>query len=92
VWRAYGADGHMAGDILSVEADKQDGEPLIVPVMRAGKRVAPSPTLVQIRERAVRELAGLPEPLRKLEPGDYPVTVADALKALATKADARTRN
>src|SRR5665213_2131266 len=92
VWRAYGADGRMAGDILSVETDKQPGEALIVPVMRGGKRIAPSPTLAQIRERAAGDLARLPEPLRKLEAGDYPVKIADALRALAAKADAETRN
>jgi nicotinate phosphoribosyltransferase len=92
VWRAYDANGRMAGDILSVETDKQPGETLIVPVMRGGKRIAPSPTLAQIRERAARDLARLPEPLRELEPGDYPVKVADALRALAAKADAKTRN
>src|SRR4029077_8039901 len=90
VWRAYGTDGRMAGDILSVETDKQPGEALIVPVMRAGKCLASSPTLAQIRERAARDLARLPEPLRKLEPGDYPVKIADALRALAAKADAKT--
>jgi nicotinate phosphoribosyltransferase len=92
VWRAYGTDGRMRGDILSLETDKQAGEPLIVPVMRAGKRVAPSPTLAQIRERATRELARLPEALRKLEPGViYPVKVADALTALAAQAGGITR-
>ena len=30
----------MAGDTLSVEGDDQKGEPLIRPVMQAGKRVA----------------------------------------------------
>jgi nicotinate phosphoribosyltransferase len=91
VWRAYGTDGRMAGDILSLETDKQPGEALIVPVMRAGKRIAPSSTLVQIRERAARELARLPESLRKLEPAEYPVQVADALKELAVKADEKAR-
>jgi nicotinate phosphoribosyltransferase len=67
VWRAYGSDGRMSGDILSLETDKQPGETLIVPVMRSGKRLAPSPTLAQIRERAARDLARLPEALRKLE-------------------------
>ena len=61
VWRAYDADGRMRGDILSLESDKQPGEPLIVPVMRAGKRIAPAPTLAQIRERAARDLARLPD-------------------------------
>jgi nicotinate phosphoribosyltransferase len=31
VWRRYDADGHMAGDVLSLETDKQEGEPLLVP-------------------------------------------------------------
>ena len=80
VWRAYNADGRMRGDILSLEIDRQEGEPLIVPVMRGGQRISPPPTLAQIRERAAKDLARLPEPLRRLEPGaDYPVQVADAL-------------
>ena len=92
VWRSLGAGGRMSGDILSLETDKQPGEPLIVPVMRGGKRVAPAPTLVQIRERAARDLARLPEPLRQLQDGaSYPVEVADALKALAKQADTKTR-
>lgn len=92
VWRAYDAQGVMRGDILSVESDGHDGEALIAPVMRGGKRVAPAPTLAQIRERAARDLARLPAPLQRLEPGhDYPVTIADALKALAEEADRATK-
>ena len=87
VWRAYDADGRMRGDILSVESEKQSGETIVQQVMRGGKRVAPAPSLAQIRERAARELARLPETLRRLEPFDYPVTIADALKALAAEAD-----
>ena len=37
VWRRYRPDGRMAGDILSMESDPQPGEPLIQPVMRAGR-------------------------------------------------------
>jgi len=93
VWRAYDADGRMHGDILSIETDQQKGEPLIVPVMRAGKRIAPSPTLAQIRARAATDLARLPDPLRQLQSGaSYPVKVADALTALAKQADAKTRS
>jgi len=92
VWRAYDVQGRMSGDILSVESDKQKGEPLIMPVMRGGKRIAPSPTLDEIRKRAAADLARLPEPLRQLEPGAaYPVDVAEALKTLAAQADAKTR-
>ena len=87
VWRSYDADGRMAGDILSIESDSHAGETLIAPVMRGGKRLAPAPTLDAIRERAKRDLARLPAPLAKLEPGSYPVAVADKLKALAAEAD-----
>ncbi len=87
VWRSYGADGRMQADTLSAENDKQQGETLIVDVMRGGKRVAPAPTLAQIRAHAAGELAKLPEPLRRLEPFDYPVTIAGALHALAAEAD-----
>ncbi len=92
VWRAYDADGRMRGDILSLENDRQPGEALIVPVMRAGKRAAAVPTLAQIRERAARDLARLPGPLARLESGfDYQVKVADALAALAKQIGAKTR-
>ncbi len=92
VWRSFGADGRMSGDVLSLESDAPAGEPLITQVMRGGKRLAPAPTLAQIRERAARDLARLPEALRQLQPGtDYPVKVADSLVALAKEADAKTR-
>ena len=87
VWRAYDAQGRMAGDVLSVETDKQAGETLITQVMRGGQRLAPAPTLAEIRERAAAELARLPEPLQRLEAFDYPVTISDTLKTLAAEAD-----
>jgi nicotinate phosphoribosyltransferase len=92
VWRSYGADGRMAGDVLSLESDKQSGEPLIVPVMKDGKRLARPPSLADIRARAVRDLARLPEALRRLDNSpSYPVQVADALVTLAKEADSLTR-
>lgn len=92
VWRSYGADGRMSGDVLGLESDAPAGEPLIAQVMRGGKRIAPASTLAQIRERAARDLKRLPEALRQLQPGtEYPVKVAESLVALAKEADARTR-
>jgi nicotinate phosphoribosyltransferase len=92
VWRTFDAEGRMSGDILSIEGDKQTGEPLIVPVMRGGKRVGSAPTLAQIRERTVHDLARMPLPLVQLEPGvSYPVEVADALRNLAIQADAAVK-
>ncbi len=90
VWRRYRADGQMAGDVLSLETDKQPGEPLLVPVMRSGERLNPSPTLAESRARAARELARLPEPLRHLHTKvAYSVEVAEALAGLAAEVDRR---
>jgi nicotinate phosphoribosyltransferase len=90
VWRRYGADGKIAGDVLSLESDRQDGEALILPVMRAGRRTAASETLADIRARAACGLERLPEALRRLEPGTTcGVQVADALKTLAAETDRR---
>jgi len=92
IWRTYASDDRMRGDVLSLEDDSASGEPLIAPVMRAGKRIGPAPTLAQIRERTVRELARLPEPLRRLETVDYPVRISEKLKALAAQIDTRARS
>ncbi len=90
VWRRYGPDGRIAGDVMSLETDQQSGSPLIAPVMRDGRRVAPAPTLAEIRARAARELERLPEPMRRLEPGAaYPVQIADPLLRLAGEVDRR---
>ena len=92
VWRSYGADGRISEDILSLEGDTHAGETLIVPVMRKGKRIAAAPTLGQIRERGTRELARLPDTLRRLDKAEeYPVRVSDKLKALAAQVDKATR-
>jgi nicotinate phosphoribosyltransferase len=92
VWRRVGPDGTMSRDVLGLESDKQEGEPLIELVMQGGKRVAPVTPLSQSRERAARELARLPKPLRRLELGaSYVVEVAAGLQQLAAEVDSRSK-
>ncbi len=92
VWRRYDANGRMAGDLLTLEDHDKAGEPLIGPVMKNGKRIAPSPSLDEIRRHAKRELERLPENLSRLTPGaTYPVEVADDLVKLAASVDTRLR-
>ena len=77
---------------ISVETDDQQGEKLIHQVMQAGNRLGPQPTLSESRARAARELALLPEALRKLEPGaTYTVEVGEALVGLAAEFDRHLR-
>jgi nicotinate phosphoribosyltransferase len=90
VWRSFGATGRMSGDVLALQSDRQAGEPLLVPVMRSGRRVASPPTLGDIRQRAAHGLTQLPEPLRRLtDEATLPVTVAPGLIALAEEVDRR---
>ena len=88
VYRRYDADGRMCSDILTLEDDPQEGEPLIQPVMRAGQRLNAAAPLTALRERARNQLARLPQGLRTLEKGpDYPVQVSPALCDLAKAVD-----
>jgi nicotinate phosphoribosyltransferase len=89
VWRRYDVSGRMSRDVLTIEGDHQEGRPLLVPVMRAGRRFCTSPTLADVRLHARRELEGLPEPLRRVMPAPYPVVIAPALQALADAVDSR---
>ena len=80
----------MAGDVVTLENDTLDGEPLLYPVMRAGRRVAPAPTLAEIRQRAARELAALPPSLRRLDAeGAYPVEIGQGLQRMTEEVDRR---
>jgi nicotinate phosphoribosyltransferase len=87
VYRHHDADGRMVRDVVSLESDTQAGEALLVPVMRGGRRLTPAPSLADIRRHAARNLAMLPEPLRRLETFAYPVELAPALHELAAEVD-----
>jgi nicotinate phosphoribosyltransferase len=98
VWRRYDADGRMAGDRIALDqasapaAASAGEEPLLHCVMRNGRRLAPSPSLDEIRSRAKRALERLPENLRRLEPSArYPVAVGEELIKLADEVDNRAR-
>ena len=90
VWRRHDSHMSMIEDIVAAEGDEQDGAPLVVKVMTAGKRVGDEPSLDDIRARASSEIQRLPETLRRLSPGArYPVTIADSLQKLAAETDRR---
>jgi nicotinate phosphoribosyltransferase len=91
VWRRYGVEGAMAGDVLTIEGDEQDGEALIQPVMKDGHRIAALPALDDIRAHCADQLARLPAHLKHLQSKPrYEPEVSDALKALAAEVDRET--
>ncbi len=91
VFRRYAADGTMVGDVLTVEGDAGDGEALIRPVMRDGRRIGALPSLDDIRAHCAGQLARLPAPFQRLErEARYEAEVAPALRELAAQVDRET--
>jgi nicotinate phosphoribosyltransferase len=88
IFRSYDSASRMSGDLLALETEHGIGEPLLKPVMRAGKRLPGLGTLTDARQYCQAQLGRLPDPLRSLESAPlYPVTVSDLLRALADEVD-----
>ena len=89
VYRHCDARGGLDHDIVTVESDLQPGEPLLVPVMKNGRRLHATEGLDVVRNRAAAQLANLPERLRPLEASEIPyrVEIAPALRRLAAEVD-----
>ena len=94
VWRRYGPDGRMAGDILTLEGHHKSGEPLLSLVMKDGRRLRPTgaarryQTAHQARARtSARTLAA-----DSILDATYPVEVASELLDLAAEVDRRLQH
>ena len=89
VYRHYDAGGCMHHDVLALEDERHEGEPLLQPVMRNGRRLAAPEPLSALRGHAARELERLPEHLKQLTPiaARYPVEITTALRELAAAVD-----
>jgi nicotinate phosphoribosyltransferase len=99
VYRKYDRlNGSMVRDVVALEKDDpQEGEPLIVPMMRSGRRISginginginENRKLEVIRRQTLANYARLPEPLRSLDTAPvYLVEISAALQALAKQVD-----
>jgi nicotinate phosphoribosyltransferase len=85
VWRHVGPDGRFAGDTVALvdEPGPAGAGPLLVPVMRGGRRIAPPPPLAEIQARARAAVAALPDQMLGLEraPEPYPVRFSGQIDA-----------
>jgi nicotinate phosphoribosyltransferase len=85
VFRTF-EEGVMCADVIAVADEDLPGEPLLVPAMRGGERVI-GETLEEIRARTERQLAALPERLRRPAAGasvePYPVELSKRLRSSA---------
>jgi nicotinate phosphoribosyltransferase len=90
VSREFGADGVMRRDVVHLEGEPAPGQPLLVPCMRGGRRLAPSPALAEVRAFHAAQVRAIPPGLRTLQPAiePYTVEVSPGLRSLAAALDA----
>jgi nicotinate phosphoribosyltransferase len=84
VFRRFDAAGRPCNDLLTLIDDRQEGTPLLKPVMRGGRCIAALPSLEDLRAATLERLARLPAGLQALTAATpYPVAVSQPLKRLA---------
>ena len=93
VFRHSNARDEFAGDTIALHDEKPNGgEPLLIEVMRAGRRVAPAEPIHVSRDRCVVGIARLPQRFRQLHRrAAYPVRYSKRLTALQEKVRQRIR-
>ncbi|MGV3743331.1 MAG: nicotinate phosphoribosyltransferase [Burkholderiaceae bacterium] len=92
-YRRFDQDGMMAGDTLAMQDETLPGQALLQPVIRGSVRLAPSPSLDEIRASVRAQLAALPAYLKRLSPAmPYPVAISEALQDLSHRVDERQRS
>lgn len=90
VYRQYDPHGRIGMDVLACADEVMEGKALLREVMVNGRRTAPAPSLMQVRQHCAEELASLPLMLRGLERGcPSPVKVSARQHALAAQCDRR---
>ena len=86
VFRFKDERSNFVKDVIALEDEKINGEPLLVKVMEKGKIVYDLPSLEEIRKRALENLSKLPEKYKKLKGAPrYPVELSLGLKKLMKK-------
>ena len=92
VFRERTAAGVYLCDRVARIDERPGGEPLLIEVMRDGRRSAPSPGLRALREHCRGEMRTLPPQLRELGAAvtPYPVAISNTLQAVAAGIDFET--
>jgi nicotinate phosphoribosyltransferase len=74
-------------DVIARAQENSSGEPLLAPVMRAGRLTGALPSLTESRARCLDQLSHLPATLRRLAPAEvpYPVDISAQLDSDAQR-------
>ncbi len=84
VFRQRDEEGFFKRDLIGLDDERvADAEPLLVPVMKEGRRLVKSEPLADIQQRFREEFAKLPETYKDLQGNpNYPVEITPSLQAL----------
>jgi nicotinate phosphoribosyltransferase len=83
VFRFRDEKGYFVKDVIALEDEEINGEPLLVKVMENGKIVYDLPSLEEIRKRALENISKLHEKYKKLKgAARYPVKLSPKLRKL----------
>ena len=87
VYRFHDADGCYERDVISLwDESPQEGEALLVPILREGELVYHFPTVTELQVRATEELSKLPARHKALTDGEeYSVTLSPKLEQLRAR-------
>jgi len=83
IYRQSDPDGKYCGDIIALEHEKVEGEPLLQPAVKEGKRVRGKPELSETRTYCLDAVSRLPDYLKKVRvKKKYAITLAHDLRSL----------
>jgi len=83
VFRIKDNSGNLVKDIIALDGEEVEGEPLLVKVMEKGETVCELPTLETIRNRALENFSKLPEEYKALRAMPiYPVELSPELRKM----------
>jgi len=87
VFRYCTAAGQYSGDKIALDGEAANGgAPLLIEVMRAGRRTAPAESVNALRERCMAGLAHLPSRYRRIDrAATYPVQYSKRLESMLEK-------
>ena len=84
VFRKSDSHGEYTDDVIALEEEHMPGEPLLVPVMRGGKRLGAIAPLAEMQKRCQSQIERLPAAVRGLAVSElaYPVRHSGRLETL----------
>jgi nicotinate phosphoribosyltransferase len=93
IYRELTKKGEFGGDLIGLEGESANGgEPLLIQMMKEGKRIVPAEPIAALRSRCQAGLARLPEKYRRIDrSAEYPVKYSRSLEKMLDKVRRRVK-